>query len=312
MTLSIAVLGGGAIGNLFAVALDQQGHEVTLLSRRNEVIERVRADGVTLHDRRAGHSAASTTARVSAMHPDDAFGPYDVVILTVKSTDVEWAAQLATHMLAVEGLVISMQNGLRGARAVETIGERGVAGTTYQGVVGDGPASAIWTAQGASLLAPRPSLAAAVEAMVRAISTDEFAWRVEDDRDAMLWEKLIVAVSNSVSGALALPVYDLLASPSAQRVLQSAREEAVAIAVTLGVGIDSQALLARLASMGPGAIGATSGSTYQSLTTGRRPEVDDISGALTVLGRQHGIPTPVNEMLALMTEARCEVAGLSQ
>jgi len=127
-----------------------------------------------------------------------------------------------------------------------------------------------------------------------------------------LWEKLIVAVSNSVSGALALPVYDVLASPSAQRVLQSARHEAAVIAVALGVGLDAPDLLRRLASMDPGAVGATSGSTYQSLTTGRRPEVDDISGALVALGRQHGIPTPVNEMLTLMTEARCEVAGLSQ
>jgi len=312
VTLSVAVLGGGAIGILFAFELDRQGHEVTLLSRRPEVIDRVLSDGVTVHDRRAGHTTTSTTARVATTLPHDAVGPFDVVVLTVKSGDVAWAAQLAVGVVTGEGLVISLQNGLRGAGAVEAISERGVAGATYQGAVSDGPASVIWTAQGTTLLAPRPSAARAVEALVSTIGTDRFSWQIAGDRDAMLWEKLIVAVSNSVSGALALPVYDLLASPSAQWILHSAREEAALIAEALGVDIDARALLQRLAAMGPDAVGSTSGSTYQSLTTGRRPEVDDISGALVLLGHDHGIPTPVNEMLAAMTEARCEVAGLSR
>ncbi|MGE0308165.1 MAG: ketopantoate reductase family protein, partial [Acidimicrobiia bacterium] len=122
----------------------------------------------------------------------------------------------------------------------------------------------------------------------------------------------VVAISNSVSGALDLPVYDVLASASARRLLRAGREEAVAVATALGVGIDGAAMLERLEAMGSDAVGATSGSTYQSLSTGRRPEVDDISGALVQLGHDLGIPTPVNEMLALMTEARCEVAGLSR
>lgn len=312
MTLSIALLGGGAIGNLFAVELHRQGHDVTLISRRAEVLDRIHAEGVTVHNRCSGQVATSTTARVTGMSPEDARGPYDLVVLTVKSADVEWAAGLAARMVTAEGLVCSMQNGLRGARAVETICERGVAGATYQGAVGVGPASVLWTAPGPTLLGPRPSLADAAHALVQAIGTDGFEWQVAGDRDAMLWEKLIVAVSNSVSGALALPVYDLLASASAQRLLHAAREEAAAIASALGVALDTSALLQRLASMGPIAIGSTPGSTYQSITSGRRPEVDDISGALTALGLQHGIPTPINEMLALMTEARCEVAGLSR
>lgn len=312
MTLSVALIGGGAIGNLFAVELHRQGHDVTLLSRRAEVLRRVHVEGVTVQDHRSGHTASSTTARVAAMSPEDARGPYDLVMLTVKSADVQWAAELAGRIVTRSGLVCSMQNGLRGADEVECVCENGVAGTTYQGAVGDGPASVFWTASGRTLLGPRPELAAAAHELVREISRDDFQWQVAPDRDAMLWEKLIVAVSNSLSGALGLPVYDLLASTSAKRLLHAAREEAAAIASALGVRVDTSALLDRLASTGPEAIGATSGSTYQSIATGRRPEVDDISGALTELGRQYGIHTPINDMLNLMTEARCEVAGLSR
>jgi 2-dehydropantoate 2-reductase len=38
----------------------------------------------------------------------------------------------------------------------------------------------------------------------------------------------------------------------------------------------------------------------QDLRAGRRTEVDALNGAIVALGRQHGVPTPVNEMVTEM------------
>ena len=39
------------------------------------------------------------------------------------------------------------------------------------------------------------------------------------------------------------------------------------------------------------------GSTWQSLARGRPVEVDYLNGEIVLLGRLHGVPTPVNELL---------------
>jgi 2-dehydropantoate 2-reductase len=126
----------------------------------------------------------------------------------------------------------------------------------------------------------------------------------------MLWEKLVAAISNSLSGALLIPVSELLGSKAAHDVLDAARAEAVAVAKALGVALDGDGLLDRLRRAGSGSVGGTVGSTYQSLMSGRRPEVDDISGAIVELAARVGVPTPVNDLLARLVEARLEVGGI--
>lgn len=311
MSWTVALLGGGALGSLYAVELGRRGVDVTVVSRRADVVERIRHHGVTVHDRRPGRPVSTATERVGAVTPEGASGPFDVVLVVVKAADVDWAAELAAGLVATDGVVVGLQNGLRSAGVVESATTRGVAGTTYQGAVAEGIATVGWTIDGPTLMAPGPVTAEAARRFSAGVDGAGFHWQIVRDRDAMLWEKLVVAVSNAVSGALALPVHQLLGSSAARQLLDTARREAVAVAETLGVGIDGAALLARLDAATPEGVGATAGSTYQSIVSGRRPEVDDISGALCELGRSVAVPTPVNEVLTRMVEARCEVTGLS-
>ena len=53
----------------------------------------------------------------------------------------------------------------------------------------------------------------------------------------------------------------------------------------------------------PGAVRG-GGSTWQSLTRGNPVETDYLNGEIVLLGRLHGVPTPVNERLQrLVAEA---------
>ena len=45
------------------------------------------------------------------------------------------------------------------------------------------------------------------------------------------------------------------------------------------------------------------GSTWQSLARGTPVEVDYLNGEIVLLGRLHGVPAPVNELLCRATHA---------
>jgi ketopantoate reductase len=72
----------------------------------------------------------------------------------------------------------------------------------------------------------------------------------------------------------------------------------------MGITVDRPALERALAVRNPDAMRRATGSTYQSLTTSRDDEVDDIAGAICELGRKVGVPTPVNETLHLLVQVR--------
>lgn len=311
--LRVAIAGAGALGCLFAQLLDRPGFVVDVITRRPDLVDVLNEHGVTVHDERDPAQRVTTTTAVrarSAAHTDRA--AYDVVVLLAKASDIEPATELGFALVAEDGIVVSMQNGLRSADVVEGRGRQGVAGATWQGAVAAGPGAVRWTSQGPTFVAPRPPVRAVVDAVAARIDDDRFPFASVADRDVMLWEKLVAAVSNSLSGALLLPVSDLLGSPKAHAILDAARAEAVAVAGAAGVAIDGGALLARLRAAGVGSVGATAGSTWQSLVSGRRPEVDDISGAIATLARQHGVATPVNDLLDQLVAARLQVAGVDR
>ena len=52
-------------------------------------------------------------------------------------------------------------------------------------------------------------------------------------------------------------------------------------------------------------------STWQSLTKGARLEVDFLNGEVVLLGRLHGVPTPVNAMLQQLGSERHEPRSVS-
>jgi 2-dehydropantoate 2-reductase len=134
---------------------------------------------------------------------------------------------------------------------------------------------------------------------------------IVSDRDAMIWEKLVGAITNCVSGALLQPVSAVVQSESAWEIMERAREEIFAVASAIGVAVDREGLEHALAPR-PRTRRGTPGSTFQSLSTGRPTEIDDISGAVVEVAARVGLSVPYNEVLALLVRAREELAQPNQ
>ncbi len=102
--MTIAVIGAGAIGSVVAGYLSKAGQDVLLVGRPDQA-EAINANGLTIKD-----AWGSENIRVRTVPRLDK--PYDLVIFTVKTQDLEKAFQDNREYLGT-GLVLTSQNGVQ-------------------------------------------------------------------------------------------------------------------------------------------------------------------------------------------------------
>ncbi|BCB83871.1 ketopantoate reductase family protein [Phytohabitans suffuscus] len=303
----VAVVGAGALGQLVGALLAHDGRTaVTIVSRRRDAVEAIGSRGVEVRRLVTGEAPLRAHPEVvlAAEAPASA---YDVVLLLHKSYDTGWAVALGRSLAAADGAIVALQNGLTTAGEVEKADPRGVAGVIYQGAAYVAAGTVDHTVAGPIVVAPPPGRAARVAALLAPLRSPALPIRIDGDRDAMVWEKAVGAVSNAVAGALFLPVRAITRSQHAWEVMERARAEVLAVAEALGVRPDQERLRARFA--GRPVARDNLGSTYQSLRGGRPTEIGEFAGEIEALGARLGVPTPVLSTLRLLVAAREELSG---
>ena len=108
----IVFVGAGARGGYVGGHLTRAGHDVTFIDPWPEHVEYMRKNGIQLSGRTP---AEKHTVPVSVLHFSDVQGlvkqkPIDVVFLSVKSYDTEWATMMIREYLAPDGFIVSLQN----------------------------------------------------------------------------------------------------------------------------------------------------------------------------------------------------------
>jgi len=108
LSARILIVGAGALGSLYGGFLRRAGHEVTLIGRAAH-LDAIRSRGLTIEGvfgraQVGGFSLAVSAAQVA--------GPFDLIVLAVKSYDVASAVGRLVTALADDGAVLALQNGL--------------------------------------------------------------------------------------------------------------------------------------------------------------------------------------------------------
>lgn len=297
--MRIAVLGTGALGCLWAAHLAAHA-EVWMLGTWAEGIAAIRQQGIIVHA-----PAGCWQARVSvAATPDDA-PPAEVVLTLVKSYQTARAAQWAARIVAPDGLVVTLQNGLDNLpRLAAAVGHtRAIAGATAEGATLLAPGQVRHAGHGPTWLGARAENTAAVEALARLFTRVGFDARVTDDVEGLLWRKTIInAAINPLSALWRVPNGELLATDERRRLLAQLAQEAVEVARTQGIGALPEDPLAAVSAVCR-ATAANRSSMLQDVERGRPTEIDSINGAIVHRGRQLGIATPLNEAVWQLVRA---------
>jgi len=125
-----------------------------------------------------------------------------------------------------------------------------------------------------------------------------FQTLVSADMRPLIWHKLLVNVSTgAISGITGLPYGKLIQVQEAVECGVAAVIEALAVAREAGVELSVDDPGEIFNSAVEGLPFDFKASILQDVERGARTEIDFINGAVVRLGRQYGIPTPVNQAL---------------
>lgn len=307
--MRVGVVGAGAIGSTYAWFLARAGHELALLDVRADHVAAVARDGLIAELPGGGVAAVA----VEAATDPSALGPAEVVLVATKAFATEEAARGAGLLIGPGTWVASVQNGLGNDRALaRALGpERVVPGST---TVAAELAGAGRVRVGESVLAGRSStvfgrprgaagIPDGVAAFVEALTGAGLPAQVVDDVDLVIWRKLVLAGSmGPLSAALGLTVAGTMENPAALGLLRRLVAEIVAVGQACGVALDQDDAW-ELCESTFGGLGAHRASMAVDLAEGRRTEIDAMCVEVARLGREHGVPAPVNEVVGELVRA---------
>lgn len=109
--MNILVFGAGAVGGYLGASLSHTGHQVTLVTRP-AAADTINANGLTVTSQDGEHFIARPKAVISLRQAMLERADYDLVLLTMKSYDVETAINELVAFYPAPQALMTLQNGI--------------------------------------------------------------------------------------------------------------------------------------------------------------------------------------------------------
>ncbi|MDD2837278.1 MAG: ketopantoate reductase family protein [Methanothrix sp.] len=306
------IYGAGAIGSVLGGFLQKLGRSVTYIGRGKHFLA-LSEKGLRITGIWGEHFIPARETQIPLQTPatSAAKKQFSTILLCVKAKDTYAAATEAKTLLAEDGIMVSMQNGLNNwetiARLVgedRTVGARVIFGAE---ILKPGHANVTVNADdvllGEPFLPVNRSLLVALEDDLnrsgipcKIVSKDEI-W-------AAIWGKVLYNCSLNPLGALLEVAYgDLGENAETRGIIKVIIEEIFLVLRAKGVKVPYQDadeyyhyLLEKQL---PPTVGHRA-SMLQDILSGRQTEIEALNGAISSYGRDYGISTPYNDLLTAL------------
>lgn len=293
--MKIAILGAGGVGGYFGGMLARAGHSVSMLARGNH-LSALRMCGLEVRT-----PEGTWTVPVQAAGDPAELGPADLVVVAVKSYSLEEIAP-AARLLAEGGAdVLPLLNGVEAAdrlvasgvpdgRVLGGIAEISAAKVAPGAVERRSPFQRVVAGERSGGLSER---AERIAATFREAGVDA---RASADITADLWRKLaFIATMAAGCGLSRGPIGPIRNKPLGREILERSVREVIDVGRALGVRVgeeDVARMFGFIDSLGP----TIKPSFLLDLEEGRPTEIHDLCGAVSRLGRQAGVETPIHDV----------------
>jgi 2-dehydropantoate 2-reductase len=315
----IAVVGTGANGAGIGADLVQAGCDVTFIEQWPENVAAMRERGVVV---RMPDRETRTAVRAHHLCEVATFTkPFDVVFLAVKAYDTRWACQLIEPLLASDGLIVGLQNGLTHDTIADVAGPHRALGAVIEvsaGMFEPGiverhtPPAGSWFGVGSL----DPSTAGREGEIIQLLSHAGAAQFTEDIRSSK-WMKLVANCAEVVTSAiLDLPLIEAAKLPGMHDFMVETGKEAARVAVARGASIvpifgfpdvgsgDPEEFAERLLATiyEKFALPHTLTAVLQDWRKGRRSEARDMNGVIAAEQQRLGGSAPYNAWVTELAE----------
>jgi 2-dehydropantoate 2-reductase len=298
--MRVVVVGCGAVGSLFAANLAQlEDVDVWAYDLSREHVDAINEGGLRLS------GAGNVVGKVRATSDPAELPPCDFGIVATKSMHTETAVAACTHALG-EGAVCSVQNGVGNEEAIAAHVERVIRGTTFPAGQLVEPGHVRWDVKGETTIGPfepSPAPVSEVERLADACTRAGLPTEAVDDARGAQWRKLIFNAATNPVGALTRLTHGRVCErPPLRRLVTGLVDEGKAVASAQGIELDAdpEELIDHAAQ--PEVAYDHKASMLQDVEARRETEIDYLNGGIVRFGREHGVATPLNEMITALVK----------
>ncbi len=302
--MKIAIIGVGAMGSVYAAFFAEAGHEVWAIDTWKAHIDAIRSGGLRIE----GASGDRTLTSIKAAGDVQPIGRCDLFVIATKLAGVEAAAASIAPLLAGAASVVAIQNGLGSKervlrhlprkRIVLGVAEGFGASVVQPGHVHHSAMNLIRFGEVSGRMTER------LKEMVELWRTVGFRAREYDDIDQLIWEKLVCNVAFSAPCTVFnRTLGQLMRDPDTWCIAEGCAREAVAVGRRMGVSFTFECPDQYVAAFGNRMPDARP-SMLLDHDAGRLSEIEALNGMVSALGREHGVPTPYNDVVSAVVRDR--------
>jgi 2-dehydropantoate 2-reductase len=287
-------MGAGGLGSYFGGLLYRSGEDVTFIARGDKLAA-LRDHGLTV---RLLPDGEFQTRPAATDDPRDV-GAVDLILFSVKTYDIEQAARACEPMVGPTTVIMPVQNGVDAAERIAAILGNGhvIGGVSRGGATLEAPGR-VSQKSGRTPLpfgeldgSITPRCQRLLDTFLRAGIDAELTTRIR----TIIWEKFAATCAFlGVTAVTRLPIGPIVACPATMELHLGLALEAEEIGIALGVeglrGYSAGYQERTYQLSAP----ANRGSMYFDMIAGKRLELEDLNGAAVRMGREVGVPTPLN------------------
>ena len=308
----IAFLGTGAQGASIAADFALAGLDVTFIDQWPDHIAAIREKGITVN-----LPTRTINAKVPALHlcqVAEVKEPFDLVFLVVKAYDTKWATELIRSVLAPDGFIVGLQNGMTHEEIAAIVGRERTIGAVIEiasnmwepGVTNrQNDHDESWFALGALDLKMQPRVEEVAQILRRSGRVE-----VMDDIRSAKWMKLVVNAAELIPSSIVnLPLNAAARAPGMLEVMRLAGYEAMQAALADGAQIIPIIGMPPVMSNHPERYvdqifdevlkvfskPDTLVTSLQDWRKGRRAEIQEVNGWVVDTLKAHGRSAPMNQ-----------------
>jgi 2-dehydropantoate 2-reductase len=294
--MRIGIMGSGGLGGYFGARLVHGGGADVHFIARGQHLEAMRSDGLRIEGPEPLHVKVQATADPYEV------GPVDLLMLCVKLWDTESAIRQALPMVGPDTAVISFQNGVLKDQTLRAAFDwrQVMGGVAYIATTIAAPGVIRQTGPMQRLVFGEfdGSLSRRGDALLAACLAGGIKAELSRDIVREIWQKYVFLVGLSgTTSTMRKPIGPIRSNPQTRAFLHDVMQEVVAVARAHSVAVPEDYAQVRLRLADEVSPDMTS-SMHHDLQRGNRLEVRWLAGGVVELGREKGIPTPLNRAIA--------------
>jgi len=298
----VAVLGAGAMGCLFGGLMAEKGLDVILIDVWKEHVDAINSKGLKMD----GHGG-DRYIKIKATTDPSTLKPVDAIIIMCKATALEKALTNAKNIIGDKTMLMSFQNGIGHEAIMQKIAgkEKVLGGTTTQAsnVLGPGhvknhAALPSWIGEYDGGMSDR------VKDLAETFTAHNLETIAVPDIKKRKWMKLFALTAmGPLSSIFDLHHTDLYISNKNQEVSRELAKKIILVtrevAKADGVDVTEDECLEMFNKIVDSKQTNKSSMCFDILNK-RKTEIDFINGAVSKIGKGHGVKTPMNDLMYKM------------